>query len=67
MHLTGFDALAEDSGADNGGPGVLLEALIGGARCAPVLSFVFASLLALVPIADGRASSIMTTFLLCSG
>src|SRR5215217_5885549 len=30
VHLTGFDALAEDSGGDAGGPGVLLEALIGG-------------------------------------
>ena len=30
VHLTGFDALAEDSGGDGNGPGVFLEALLGG-------------------------------------
>jgi putative drug exporter of the RND superfamily len=66
VHLTGFDALAEDSGAGNDGPGVLLEALIGGVGALAVLSFVFASFLAIVPIMMAVVS-IMTTFLLLLG
>jgi putative drug exporter of the RND superfamily len=66
VHLTGFDALAEDSGADNEGPGVLLEALIGGLGALAVLAFVFASFLAFVPIGMAIVS-IMTTFLLLLG
>jgi putative drug exporter of the RND superfamily len=66
VHLTGFDALAEDSGADDEGPGVLLEAVIGGAGALLVLAFVFASFLAVVPIGMAVVS-IMTTFLLLLG
>jgi RND superfamily putative drug exporter len=66
VHLTGFDALAEDSGAESGGPGVLLEAVLGGAGALLVLTFVFASFLALVPIGMAVVS-IMTTFLLLLG
>ena len=66
VHLTGFDALAEDSGAGSDGPGVLLEALLGGAGALVVLAFVFASFLAVVPIVMAVAS-IMTTFLLLLG
>jgi RND superfamily putative drug exporter len=66
VHLTGFDALTEDSGADNDGPGLLLEALVGGLGALAVLAFVFASFLALVPIVMAIAS-IMTTFLLLLG
>jgi RND superfamily putative drug exporter len=66
VHLTGFDALAEDSGADNEGPGVLLEALLGGVGALAVLAFVFASFLAFVPIGMAVVS-IMTTFLLLLG
>jgi putative drug exporter of the RND superfamily len=66
VHLTGFDALAEDSGADNEGPGVFLEAMIGGAGALAVLAFVFASLLALVPLGMAIVS-IMSTFLLLFG
>jgi putative drug exporter of the RND superfamily len=66
VHLTGFDALAEDSGADSEGPGVFLEALIGGAGALAVLAFVFASLLAFVPLGTAIVS-IMTTFLLLLG
>jgi RND superfamily putative drug exporter len=66
VHLTGFDALAEDSGASNNGPGVFLEALIGGAGALAVLLFVFASLLAFVPIGMAVVS-IMTTFLFLLG
>jgi putative drug exporter of the RND superfamily len=66
MHLTGFDALVEDSGADNEGPGVLVEAALGGAGALLVLIFVFASFLAVVPLVMAVAS-IMTTFLLLLG
>ena len=66
MHLTGFDALAEDSGGDSEGPGVLLEAVIGGLGALLVLTFVFASLLAFVPMVMAIVS-IMTTFLLLLG
>jgi putative drug exporter of the RND superfamily len=66
VHLTGFDALAEDSGADSDGPGVLLEAVLGGAGALIVLAFVFASLLAVVPLMTAVVS-IMTTFLLLLG
>ena len=55
----------QDSGSDNG-PGVLAEALIGGAGALAVLAFVFASFLAIVPIFMAVAS-IMTTFLLLWG
>jgi len=65
VHLTGFDALANESGG-NGGPGVLLEALIGGFGALLVLAFVFGSLLALVPMVMAVVS-IMTTFLLLYG
>ncbi|HYJ20963.1 MAG TPA: MMPL family transporter, partial [Solirubrobacterales bacterium] len=66
VHLTGFDALFEDSGADNEGPGVLLEAALGAAGALVVLVFVFASFLALVPLLMAIAS-ILTTFLLLLG
>ncbi|HEX5192171.1 MAG TPA: MMPL family transporter [Solirubrobacteraceae bacterium] len=65
VHLTGFDALANHSGG-GGGPGVLLEAVIGGAGALVVLAFVFGSLLALVPMVMAVVS-IMTTFLLLLG
>ena len=66
VHLTGFDALVEDSGADNEGPGILVEAALGGAGALLVLIFVFASFLAVVPLVMAVAS-IMTTFLLLLG
>ena len=66
VRLTGFDALMEDSGADNEGPGVLIEALIGGFGALLVLTFVFASFLAVIPIVMAVVS-IMTTFLLLLG
>jgi RND superfamily putative drug exporter len=66
VHLTGFDALAEDSGSDTGGPGVLLEAVLGALGALVVLAFVFASLLAFVPLVMAFVS-IMTTFLLLFG
>ena len=66
VHLTGFDALAEDSGASSEGPGVLVEALLGGFGALLVLAFVFASFLAFVPLVMAIAS-ILTTFLLLLG
>jgi len=65
VHLTGFDALAAQTG-DDGGPGVVLEAILGGAGALLVLAFVFASLLAFVPLLMAVVS-IMTTFLLLLG
>jgi RND superfamily putative drug exporter len=65
VHLTGFDALAEESG-ESSGPSVLLEAVLGGAGALIVLAFVFASFLAIVPIGMAVVS-IMTTFLLLLG
>jgi putative drug exporter of the RND superfamily len=61
VRLTGIDALMEDSGADNEGTSVLLEAVIGGAGALLVLIFVFASFLALVPLLMAIVS-IMTSF-----
>ena len=66
VHLTGFDALLDDSGGSGDGPGVLLEAVLGGAGALLVLLFVFASLLAFVPLLMAFVS-IMTTFLLLYG
>ena len=66
VKLTGFDALVEDSGGDSEGPGVLLEAVLGGVGALLVLTFVFASFLALVPLLMAFCS-ILTTFLLLLG
>ena len=38
VHLTGFDALAEDSGQDSDGPGLLLEAMLGALGALAVLA-----------------------------
>jgi putative drug exporter of the RND superfamily len=65
VHLTGFDALSVQSGGGNG-PGVLLEALLGGFGALLVLAFVFASFLAIVPIMMAIVS-ILTTFLVVWG
>ncbi len=65
VHLTGFDALSVQSGGGNG-PGVLVEALLGGLGALLVLAFVFGSFLAIVPLMMAVAS-IMTTFLVVWG
>jgi putative drug exporter of the RND superfamily len=62
VRLTGIDALMEESGADNEGTSVLVEALIGGFGALLVLIFVFASFLALVPLLMAFVA-IMTSFL----
>jgi putative drug exporter of the RND superfamily len=66
VKLTGFDALSEDAGGESEGPGVLIEALVGGVGALIVLVFVFASFLAVVPLLMA-ISSILTTFLLLLG
>ena len=65
VHVTGFDALSVQSGGGNG-PGVLVEALLGGFGALLVLAFVFGSFLALVPIMMAIVS-ILTTFLVVWG
>jgi RND superfamily putative drug exporter len=65
VHVTGFDALSVQHGGGNG-PGVLVEALLGGLGALLVLAFVFASLLAIVPIIMAIVS-ILTTFLVVWG
>ena len=65
VHLTGFDALMDESGGSEG-PGVLVEAVLGGVGALVVLVFVFASFLALVPLVMAIVS-IMTTFVLLLG
>jgi putative drug exporter of the RND superfamily len=59
--VTGQDALA--LGSEPEGPGVLAETLLGGVGALAVLAFVFASLLALLPLVVA-AASIMATFVL---
>ena len=65
VRLTGFDALFEESGAESDS-GVLLEVLLGGTGALAVLIFVFASLLAVIPLLMAFVS-IMATFLLLFG
>jgi RND superfamily putative drug exporter len=62
--LTGLDQLA--NGGSSKGSGVLVETLIGAAGALAVLAFVFASLLALVPLLIA-ACSILTTLLVVLG
>jgi RND superfamily putative drug exporter len=65
VHITGLDALANQTGGGKG-PGVLIEAMLGGFGALIVLGFVFASLLAFIPILMAIVS-IMTTFLVLWG
>jgi putative drug exporter of the RND superfamily len=62
--LTSYVLLA--AGGDSTGPSVLVETLLGAVGALVVLVFVFASLLALVPLLIA-AVSILTTFLLVFG
>ncbi|HEX8122437.1 MAG TPA: MMPL family transporter [Solirubrobacteraceae bacterium] len=63
VNVTGYDALYDSTGEADEGPGVLLEALIGGVGALIVLVFVFGSFLAIVPIAMAICS-ILVSFLL---
>ncbi|MGZ8634861.1 MAG: MMPL family transporter, partial [Solirubrobacteraceae bacterium] len=66
VRLTGYDALYDSKGEGDDGPGVLLEAMIGGLGALVVLLFVFGSALAFVPL--GMAiSSVLVSFLLLWG
>jgi putative drug exporter of the RND superfamily len=65
IHVTGIDALQSQTGG-SGGPGVFLESVLGGLGALVVLAFVFASLLAFVPLVMAIVS-IMTTFLVLWG
>src|SRR4051794_33205516 len=50
VRLTGFDALAGDSGGDSGGPGVLLEGGVGGAGAPGGGGLLFAAVLSGGPL-----------------
>ena len=65
VHVTGVYALQNETGG-GGGPGVFLESVLGGLGALVVLAFVFASLLAFVPLLMAIVS-IMATFLLAVG
>jgi RND superfamily putative drug exporter len=64
LGFTGLDQLA--NGGSSKGPGVLVETLIGAAGALAVLAFVFASMLALLPLLIA-ATSILTTLLVVLG
>ena len=63
--VTGVTALSEGS-AGGEGPGLLIETLLGGVGALVVLAFVFASLLAVVPLLVA-AVAILSTFLVLYG
>ncbi len=65
VHVTGIDVLQHQTGG-SGGPGVLVESVLGGLGALVVLAFVFASLLAFIPLLMAVVS-IMTTFLVLWG
>jgi RND superfamily putative drug exporter len=65
VRVTGIDALQSQTGG-SGGPGVFLESVLGGLGALVVLAFVFASLLAFVPLVMAIVS-IMATFLILWG
>src|SRR4051794_8195235 len=65
VHLTGYDALANQQGG-NEGPGLLLEALLGGLGALVVLAFVFGSPLAIIPLFMA-VPAILTSFLVVYG
>jgi putative drug exporter of the RND superfamily len=62
VRLTGLDALSASTG-QKGGLGLLAEGILGGLGALIVLAFVFASLMAFVPLVIAIVS-IMTSFLL---
>jgi putative drug exporter of the RND superfamily len=64
VEVTGLEALRGAAAGDEGdGPSVLLEVLVAGAGALIILAFVFASLMAIVPLLMA-AIAIPTTFLL---
>ena len=65
LGLTGYQQLSQGS-ADNTGPSLLTETLIGAVGALAVLIFVFASMLAFLPLMVA-AVSILSTFLIVLG
>ncbi|WP_239311396.1 MMPL family transporter, partial [Frankia sp. Cj3] len=63
--VTGIEEL-QTNGGSSGGPGVLVETLLAGVGALAILAFVFASMLALVPLLVA-AVSITSTFLILLG
>ncbi|MDX6245988.1 MAG: putative drug exporter of the superfamily [Frankiales bacterium] len=61
--ITGYAQLAAGDSSSDNGPSILTETLLGAVGALAVLAFVFASLLALVPLLIA-AVSILTTFLI---
>jgi RND superfamily putative drug exporter len=61
--ITGYAQLAAGDSSSDNGPSILTETLLGALGALAVLAFVFASLLALVPLLIA-AVSILTTFLI---
>jgi putative drug exporter of the RND superfamily len=66
VHLSGIEALETSSGQGGGGLGLLAETLVGGLGALLVLAFVFASLMAFVPLVVA-AVAIVTSLLLVWG
>jgi putative drug exporter of the RND superfamily len=66
VHLTGIEALEASSGEGGGGLGLLAETLVGALGALLVLAFVFASLMAFVPLVVA-AVAIVTSLLLVWG
>src|SRR5205085_562355 len=65
VHVTGLDAL-RSAGASGKGNGVMVEALLGAGGALIVLAFVFASLIAVVPLLTALVA-IMSTLLVIRG
>jgi RND superfamily putative drug exporter len=65
VHVTGLDAL-RSAGTSGKGNGVMVEALLGAGGALIVLAFVFASLIAVVPLLTA-AVAIMSTLLVIRG
>ena len=61
--ITGYSQLAAGDSSSDSGPSILTETLLGAVGALAVLAFVFASLLAFVPLIIA-AVSILTTFLI---
>jgi RND superfamily putative drug exporter len=66
VHLSGLDALGASGGQKKGGLGLFAEGLLGGLGALLVLAFVFASLMAFLPLLVALIS-IVTSFLLVWG
>jgi RND superfamily putative drug exporter len=64
--LTGYELLSQGVSSDSSAPSILTETLLGGLGALAVLAFVFASLLALMPLVIATVS-ILTTFLIVLG